>query len=159
MVNLEPFRENKYTKIIEELDEFSVIQFVSKGRIQIGYELNNEVHFCIQFNNGVVVGAWGCSSNERSKHIYRAKTNIEGYFIRKVDWLHVLESNKKIKTKIIQNIFVDQNYYVNVKINRHKQKIIDQIMDRKEIDVIKTMISKGIMKFEYAVKKGKTPVI
>ena len=33
MYHLEPFRENKYVKIIQELDEFPILQFVSKGVI------------------------------------------------------------------------------------------------------------------------------
>ena len=47
LVKLEPFRENKYAKIIEELDEFTILQFVNKGKIQIGFELNNEIRYAL----------------------------------------------------------------------------------------------------------------
>jgi hypothetical protein len=110
LVHLEPFRENKYVKIIEELDEFTILQFVNKGKIQIGFELNNEVRFALQFNNGIVVGAWGCSNNERSKYVYRTKTNVEGFFVRKYNWLDVLNSNQKIKMKILQNLYIDEYF-------------------------------------------------
>jgi len=64
--------------------------FVSKGKIQIGYEINGADKYVIEYNNGVVIGAYGVTNNERSKYIYRCKTEVEGYFIRKEQWLETL---------------------------------------------------------------------
>lgn len=37
---LEPNREEKHTILINELDEFNQVEFVHKGKIVVGYELN-----------------------------------------------------------------------------------------------------------------------
>lgn len=37
---LEPKREAKHTILINELDEFNMVEFVHKGKIVVGYEIN-----------------------------------------------------------------------------------------------------------------------
>ena len=85
--------EKSRVKLIEPLEEFTTVMFVNHGIIQIGYEINGENRYVIQRNNGIVIGAYGITNNERSKHIYRCKTEVEGYFIRKEQWLDALIQN------------------------------------------------------------------
>ena len=36
---LEPFREGRRVTLVEEFDEFDIIQFVIKGKILIGFDM------------------------------------------------------------------------------------------------------------------------
>jgi hypothetical protein len=60
---LEPFREKGYTVLKEELDEFNEIMYVNKGKVVIGYEVNKEKRYCIQYTDKVVIGAYGITFN------------------------------------------------------------------------------------------------
>jgi hypothetical protein len=84
---LEPFREKGKTVLKEELDEFNEIMFVNKGKVMIGYEINKEKRYCIAYHDKIVIGAYGITFNQRAAFIYAALTPIEGYFIRKTNWI------------------------------------------------------------------------
>ena len=101
---------------------------MNHGIIQIGYEINGEIHYVIQRNNGIVIGAYGITNNERSKHIYRCKTEVEGYFIRKEQWLDALHQNSIIAKKIKSNLFTDNYFKINLKIQAHKAKSIKLLL-------------------------------
>lgn len=55
--------EKRNTILKEELDEFNEIMFVNKGKVVIGYEMNKEKRYCIQYNDKVVIGAYGITFN------------------------------------------------------------------------------------------------
>ena len=76
--------------LFNEFDEFLEIMFVMKGSIVIGFDVNKLRHYCIKLTNGCEIGAFGCSFHQRSCYIYTAATNIEGYFIRKQNWMEML---------------------------------------------------------------------
>ena len=40
LLNLEPIRYEKNTLLVNELDEFNEIKFITKGQVIIGYEIN-----------------------------------------------------------------------------------------------------------------------
>ena len=63
ITQLEPFREKGYTVLKEELDEFNEIMYVNKGKVVIGYEINKEKRYCIQYTDKVVIGAYGITFN------------------------------------------------------------------------------------------------
>lgn len=47
LTNLEPRRDNKHSILVDELDEFNEISFISKGQVVIGYEINKQRRYCI----------------------------------------------------------------------------------------------------------------
>ena len=91
LMNLEPITYAKNTVLINELDEFSEITFINKGIVMIGYEINKEKRYCIQFNDRCVIGAYGITFNKRASFLYACKTDVEGFFIRKIKWLETVE--------------------------------------------------------------------
>ena len=60
---LEPRFEKKKTLIIDELDEFNEIIFVTIGTVFIGYEINKVKNYCIKYTDKCVIGAFGCTFN------------------------------------------------------------------------------------------------
>ena len=66
LLNLEPYFEHKKTDLVSELEEFSEILFIDKGKILVGFTINNERKYCIQFKDKCIIGAYGMTWNLRS---------------------------------------------------------------------------------------------
>ena len=75
-----------------ELSDVSTVIYVMSGKYRIGYEVNKNETLKMQQTKGSMIGAFECSYDRRSIYIYRARTDIEGYFITKRSW-KVLELN------------------------------------------------------------------
>ena len=86
LTSLEPFREGKKVTLIEEFDEFNIIQFVISGKVLIGFKMNHKRKYCIKFENKCIIGAYGATFNARASFIYTTYTPITGFFIRKEKW-------------------------------------------------------------------------
>jgi hypothetical protein len=91
--SLEPRYEKKHTILKDELDEPDEILFVCKGSVVIGYDVNKVKKYCIRQKNNSVIGAFMVSFCQRSEFVYTALTNIEGLFVRKMNWHEILSSN------------------------------------------------------------------
>ena len=87
LTHLEPRYDNAGTLLINELDEHQEIYFVMKGTTLIGYDMNKERHYCVRKKDNCIIGAFGLTFRFRSTVVYYAKTRVEGYFIRKENWL------------------------------------------------------------------------
>ena len=75
---------NEY--ILEELDEVQEIVFVQQGRYNIGYEINKQEKFRLQFGARTIIGGFNLNFDKRSFFIYRAHTAIKAMSIRKSNW-------------------------------------------------------------------------
>lgn len=84
--SLNPIQFDRGFKIFSELDDVSQVIYVMKGKYRAGYAINNQEMLKIQFSKGTRIGAFECSYDRRSKYIYRAATDVEGYFINKRNW-------------------------------------------------------------------------
>ena len=81
--NLNPIEHKKYTIIANELDEFNEITFCQTGSVLVGYELNHKRRYCLKLYNYFILGAYFLTFNKKSNYIYRANSNVTGFFIRK----------------------------------------------------------------------------
>ena len=90
---LDPRREFSDTIFVKELDDFSEIMFFNRGTVDIGFEVNRKVKFVLRKQNSIVIADHGCTFNHKSCFIYKAKTVCEGFAIKKLNWLKVLNSN------------------------------------------------------------------
>jgi len=95
--HLEPRFESKGSVLFEELEEISEVIFISKGLVDIGYEINKKKKYVMRFTNRVVIGAYNCCFNKRASFIYRCKSDCSGYSIRKSVWMEILDSEEEIK--------------------------------------------------------------
>ena len=91
LMSLEPCKEESDTIIIEELDEFNDVRFYSTGIYEIGYSINNQNYFKLRFQNNNVIGAYGVTFHKRALFIYITRSECQGYFIRKNNWLKIIE--------------------------------------------------------------------
>lgn len=96
LTHLWPRFEHKGTVLFEELEEISEVIFLSKGLVDIGYEINKKKKYVMRFTDQVVIGAYNCCFNTRASFIYRCKSDCSGYSIRKSDWKRILGEEPEI---------------------------------------------------------------
>ena len=113
--NLEPRCEEAGTVLLDELDENLEINFVTKGIVYAGYQLNKQRFNCLRFQDNCIIGSFGVTFGIRSTIIYTAITRIEGYFVRRNTWLRILEdvNNTDLKVNIKQTVF--KEYVLNIR--------------------------------------------
>ena len=58
LLNLEPCIMHKRVVLLGELEECNQVLFIGKGKVVVGYELNNQKRYCVRFNHRSVVGAY-----------------------------------------------------------------------------------------------------
>jgi CRP-like cAMP-binding protein len=81
--NLIPLNVDSNQIILSELDEVMDVFFVCNGFYDIGYEMNKKLRFIMRQTKSTVIGGFEVLYDRRSHYIYRAHTNVSGYFIRK----------------------------------------------------------------------------
>jgi len=64
------------------------------GFYQVGYSINNKHEFLPEKQSANVIGAYGVTFSKRSLFIYKTSTQCEGYFIRKKEWLEIINNDE-----------------------------------------------------------------
>ena len=125
LLKLEPVQYQPFFTIVSELDEYNEICFIMRGIIDIGFEINKKQKFVIKKENGCVIGAFGISYHKRSHYIYRTnKHYAQGYFVRKEDWLDILQKNPTLIHNLLQNILFDYIMNIRVKAQFGRKKLL-----------------------------------
>ena len=74
--------------------------FYESGTFEIGYEINRFTRYILKYKNSlaraVVIGGYGATFNKRSHFKYRTVTECRGFYIRKLNWLTILEDHDEI---------------------------------------------------------------
>lgn len=83
LLKLEPRFCKADTILFYELQEIQEVLFVQKGFIEVGFEINRQKKFVIRFANKVIIGAYNCSVNKKTLFVYKCKTDVQGYMLRK----------------------------------------------------------------------------
>ena len=136
LISLEPFREGKKVTLIEEFDEFNIIQFVISGKVLIGFEMNHKRKYCIKFENKCIIGAYGATFNARASFIYTTYTPITGFFIRKEKWKQAIEDNKEIGLCMKKNIWIEYITRIKTKVNLAKKRAQQELAIRHDQELL-----------------------
>ena len=100
--NLECRRDEKYVILYNELDEMNEVLFFESGTFELGYEINRFTKYIFKFKNGPsranVIGLYGATFNKRSEFKFRTATECRGFFIRKLNWLSIIEEHEPISS-------------------------------------------------------------
>jgi predicted DNA-binding protein (MmcQ/YjbR family) len=125
--NLEPQQWSRDEILFEELDEFSEIIFVLEDMYQMGYSINKKSYFRVKFKN-IPIGCYGITFNKKSHYTYKSLKHCEGFFIRKKNWLDILEDE-----------FISVQFLKSMKhhIKDSYNKINSQLCQRKARDIKK----------------------
>jgi hypothetical protein len=67
---LSPKFYKKGTKLLRENENLTEVNFIMKGVIFVGIELNHEPKYIYAMKNGGLIGGYYCAYNLRSQEIY-----------------------------------------------------------------------------------------
>jgi len=104
--NLEPRIEEKDTILYRELEEIAEIIFIELGIIDVGFEITRKPRYVLRLNKGSLIGAYNCCENMKSLFIYRCRTEINGFMMRKHIWITLLEEYPDIGEFIKENVMI-----------------------------------------------------
>ena len=126
-----------------------------KGKYRVGYEVNRKETLKIQFTKGSKIGAFECSYDKRSIYVYRAVTDVEGFFMFKKNWKK-LEADHPLFFRFIRRQALKQ--FVEVirsNLEKCKEKVVvhyDKRSDYEQVLVLRDYNAdelKNIMAKEY----------
>lgn len=129
-MQLEPRFEQKGSILYHELEEIQEILFIENGMLDVGFEINSNPHMVLRVYHGTMVGAYNCTYHRRTMFVYKCRTNIEGYMLRKQAWFDIMEEYEEItdlmKEKIKHQFFRN----IKFKICAEKRKFINKLKKR-----------------------------
>lgn len=111
--NLETRFVEAKTIVLDEFEESNEVNFLQKGSIVVGYEINKIKRYCLMMKHRCVIGAYGVTFSVRSEFIYTSVQPCEMLYIRKANWFRVLSEHSTISTKLMGRVLFD--YATSVK--------------------------------------------
>ena len=79
----------------------------------MGLEINRLQKFVLRFSNKCLIGGYNCTFNKKTLFVYKSKTDVSGYMLRKQVWLELMNEYGIISEYFRQNI--EQTYLNNIK--------------------------------------------
>ena len=76
--SVEPFHMKRDQILFKELQEIQEVIFVSKGTVNVGFEINRKEKMVLRFSNRIIIGAYNCAENKKTLFLYKCKTDIFG---------------------------------------------------------------------------------
>ena len=120
---LEPIRYKSNTVLFDELNEFTQVIFPMTGSYKIGFSINKKEEFVLYYKKNVI-GAYPVTFNKRCLFIYKTVKPMTGFFIRKIQWLNVINNKdySEIADKFKEGLI--KNYESRVKNRVLKAKMV-----------------------------------
>ena len=85
-----------------------------------------------------VIGAYGVTFNKRALFIYKTYTECEGFFIRKKEWLKIIncEDHKEIVLLLKKQLISNYENAVKSKLFKHKMENLKKVTSRTDYQYI-----------------------
>ena len=117
MTHLEPRFEEAGIILFDELEEVHEVILIMNGKFDLGFEINGKKIYVIRYTNstssitnaGEIIGDYSCSLNKQCRFIYKTKSFCDGFFIRKRNWLEVMNRNSYVSKSLMHNIIIKYN--------------------------------------------------
>ena len=136
MKTLEPRRYNEKTIIYEELQEILEITFVLSGTYFIGYEINKVKKMKLHRPPNTVFGGFELFFGKKSMFIYKCNYEINGFAIRRDNWLALQEEDVFMTFDLKRNIFNDYVEEIRKPLLEHKMKDFAILENRADMNSI-----------------------
>lgn len=127
---LEPRFICKGTVLYHELEEIQEIFFQENGIIDIGYEINRYQRFVLRLNKGTIVGAYNCCFEKPSLFLYKCKSDVQGYILRKQSWSDIIEDYSEIADILKENVRFEYSQKIKFKLQSEKKNYISKLSKR-----------------------------
>lgn len=82
--------------MFRELEEICEVIFVQTGQVQVGFEVNRKTKFVVQFADKAIIGAFNCTFDKKTNFVYKSKSDVSGYMIRKAPWKDLMQDHGQI---------------------------------------------------------------
>jgi len=128
--------------MICELDDVGEITFITKGKVALGYEINKIKKFQIIYKNKCIIGAFNVTFNQRATFIYQSLTEVQGYFIRKCNWLDMMDNYEEVSKPLKRDILLEYVTNIRNKLRMKKNMNIEKLMKRADYQQILTVQEK-----------------
>ena len=76
--SLEPYHMKRDQILFRELQEIETVIFVTKGNVDVGFEINRKEKMVLRFSNRIIIGAYNCAENKKTLFLYKCKTDVFG---------------------------------------------------------------------------------
>lgn len=83
---LEPRHFVKHGEIFNELDAPSECYFIMSGKYDVGYTINDQRVYRLQFGERTNIGGFNLALKRRVQFNYRARTEVNAFAIRRQSW-------------------------------------------------------------------------
>ena len=98
----------------------------------IGYEINRMKKYCLRYIDCCIIGGYGVTFNQRASCLYQAKTNCSGFFVRKPNWVSILDENPEIAARIKQKILTDYIIKIRSRVNVSRNADVKKLQERRD---------------------------
>lgn len=127
---LRPRFESAGYILMGEMDECLEVFFLNKGIVGVGFDINRIRHMALKWENFCVVGGFNCTFYQRSNYIWKCKTDCEGWFLFKQEWINLLEQGEDIGKMLKKQIFVNYLTKIRGRLELAKKRALDRIQTK-----------------------------
>ena len=127
---LEPRFEEIGSIIIDENEVVLEMIFIISGQVDIGFMIDRDFIASVQFAQGRVFGAYEMFNSKKSKFQYKCKTRMEGYFIRKSNFMNLQYEFPDVYQAFIQNLTGRYYTRIQITVSKTRQKVLDDLKKR-----------------------------
>lgn len=89
--SMKPLRLERGEIIFDHQTEVNEVDFIEQGNVDIGFAVNRGKKFALRLFDSSVLGAFNCQNNSKTMFVYRAQSDIKGYFVTKDVWKQLVE--------------------------------------------------------------------
>ena len=129
-MQLEPRFAEKGVVIYSELEEINDMLFIEKGVVDVGFEITKKSYMVLRIEKGSIIGAFNCMTEKRNQFIYKCRSSIEGYMLRKTAWFEIKEDFAEIADILLDNVKTNFLKRIKNKVEEQKQRFIDMIKEK-----------------------------
>jgi len=155
--SLSPIFFPKKKEIYKELDDISIVTFVTEGTYKIGFEVNKTEYWYLKQQKGTYIGLFECSYNKRSIYNYKAMSDhVKGYYIHKPNWMRLKEDHPKFMGEINLRA-TDQYMKLHTFLTERKKEVVkgyDIRADYKQVMVLKDYDEKELVSLVKDIRVG-----
>lgn len=130
LVRIEPVFIPQDTIIFRELEEISEVIFVLSGNVHVGFEVNRRTKFVVQFTDKALIGAFNCTFNKKTSFVYKSKSDVSGYMIRKEPWQSLMSDHGQISEFFTENIEYSYKRDIKDRVMQEKHKYMKMLQNR-----------------------------
>lgn len=94
----------------------------------------------LRIEKGSIVGAYNCITNKPNQFVYKAHSQVEGYMLRKHEWIELSEEFEEIADILRDNVKTNYFKRIKCKVDWKKKIFLDRLKGRKGQNQIQTIV-------------------